>query len=74
MWTRKSNGETEFNYNLTMEDIRNLAEHANVTNLDDDDIFDLAGEIEDRFVDMLYDNIGDIIYDLFGDREDEEDD
>lgn len=74
MWTRKSNGEAEFNYNLTMEDIRNLAEHANVTNLDDDDIFDLASEIEDRFVDMLYDNIGDIIYDLFGDREDEEDD
>jgi len=72
MWIRKRDGETEFNYNLTANDLRHLAEHANVTTLSEDDICDLANEIEDRFVDMLYDNIGDIIYDLFGDMEDDE--
>lgn len=72
MWIKRRDGETEFNYNLTMADIRDLAERANVTNLSDDDVCDLANEIEDRFIEMLNDEIGDIIYDLFGDMEDDE--
>lgn len=73
MWTRARDGETEFNFNFTMADIRDLAaSRANVTKLSDDDVFDLATEIESRIIDMLDEEIGDIIYDVLGDREDEE--
>ena len=73
MWTRRRDGEVEFNINFTMEDIRHWAEQVNVTNLSDDDCFDLASELESRFNDLLEgDELGDIIYDTLGDREDEE--
>ena len=73
MWTRRLDGEVEFNINFTMEDIRHWAEQVNVTNLSDDDCFDLASELESRFNDLLEgDELSDIIYDTLGDREDEE--
>lgn len=73
MWTRRRDGEVEFNINFTMEDIRHWAEQVNVTNLSDDDCFDLASELESRFNDLLEgDELSDIIYDTLGDREDEE--
>lgn len=69
MWTRQRDGKTEFNINFDMEDIRAAAEGANVTDLTDDECFDLAYEIENRFLDLFNDEMGDIIYDLLGDRE-----
>lgn len=73
MWTRRRDGEVEFNINFTMEDIRHWAEQVNVTNLSDDDCFDLASELESRFNDLLEgDELSDIIYDTLGDREGEE--
>lgn len=73
MWERRRDGEVEFNINFTMEDIRHWAEQVNVTNLSDDDCFDLATELESRFDDLLEgDEFSDIIYDTLGDREDEE--
>lgn len=73
MWTRRRDGEVEFNINFTMEDIRHWAEQVNVTNLSDDDCFDFASELESRFNDLLEgDELGDIIYDTLGDREGEE--
>ena len=73
MWTRRRDGEVEFNINFTMEDIRHWAEQVNVTNLSDDDCFDLASELENRFNDLLEgDELSDIIYDTLGDREGDE--
>lgn len=72
MWTRKRDGEVEFNINITMSDIRHLAETANVSTLTDDECYEVADELESRFVDYTYDIIGEVIYDLFGDREDDE--
>ena len=73
MWTRRRDGEVEFNINFTMGDIRHWAEQVNVTNLSDDDCFDVASELESRFNDLLEgDEFSDIIYDTLGDREDEE--
>lgn len=73
MWTRRRDGEVEFNINFTMEDIRHWAEQVNVTNLSDDDCFDLASELESRFNDLLEgDELSDIIYDTLGDREGDE--
>ena len=63
----------EFNINFTLEDIRHWAEQVNVTNLSDDDCFDLASELKSRFNDLLEgDEFSDIIYDTLGDREDDE--
>lgn len=70
MWARKHWGEREFNYTFTETDIRDLAaSRANVTKLSNDDVFYIAVGVEVRIIEMLNEEIGDIIYDVLGDRE-----
>ena len=73
MWTKRKGNEVEFNLDFTLEDIRNAAKEVNVNNLSDNDCFDIASELESRFLDLfLGDEFSDIIYDTLGDREDDE--
>ena len=74
MYTKVRDGEVEFNYNLGREEIRYAAELSGIRDLTDDEVDEIAEELQERFTDMLYDDINDIVYDLFPERDEKEED
>ena len=60
-------------YTIDFEDIRYAAQLAGIRDLTDDECDEIAHVfVDDKFPDMLYGDISDVFYDLFPEREEED--